>query len=85
MNEIVLKVINKTDSNISGAAYITSKAQYVRIFGKLIKYKWYHKLIGLKPITYGHVKGVDTSAFSEGDVLYISPDKPGCFTTEKPR
>jgi hypothetical protein len=33
---------------------------------------------------WGHVKGIDTSAFSVGDVLYASPTVAGGFTNVKP-
>jgi hypothetical protein len=33
---------------------------------------------------WGHVREVDTSAFSIGDVLYASPTVPGAFTATKP-
>ena len=34
--------------------------------------------------TWGHVRGVDTSAFSVGDILYASPTVAGAFTNVKP-
>ena len=34
--------------------------------------------------TFGHVRGVNTSAFSVGDVLYASPTTAGAFTNVKP-
>ena len=33
---------------------------------------------------WGHVTGIDTSAFSVGDVLYASPSSAGAFTATKP-
>jgi hypothetical protein len=33
---------------------------------------------------WGHVRGIDTSAFSVGDILYASPTTPGGFTNVKP-
>ena len=33
---------------------------------------------------WGHVEGIDTSAFSVGDVLYASPTVAGAFTNVKP-
>lgn len=33
---------------------------------------------------WGHVRGVDTSAFSVGDILYASPSVAGGFTATKP-
>jgi len=33
---------------------------------------------------FGHVRGLDTSAFSIGDVLYASPTVAGAFTNVKP-
>jgi len=33
---------------------------------------------------WGHVSGIDTSAFSVGDVLYASPSSAGGFTATKP-
>jgi hypothetical protein len=33
---------------------------------------------------WGHVRGVDTSAFSVGDILYASPTVAGAFTNVKP-
>lgn len=33
---------------------------------------------------WGHVRGVDTSAFSVGDILYASPTVAGGFTATKP-
>lgn len=33
---------------------------------------------------WGHVRGLDTSAFSIGDVLYASPTVAGAFTSVKP-
>jgi len=33
---------------------------------------------------WGHVTGIDTSAFSVGDVLYVSPSSAGAFTATKP-
>jgi hypothetical protein len=33
---------------------------------------------------WGHVRGLDTSAFAVGDVLYASPTTPGGFTNVKP-
>ena len=34
--------------------------------------------------TWGHVRGIDTSAFSVGDILYASPTVAGAFTATKP-
>jgi hypothetical protein len=34
--------------------------------------------------TWGHVRGLDTSAFSIGDILYASPTVAGAFTATKP-
>jgi len=34
--------------------------------------------------TFGHVRGINTSAFSVGDVLYASPTTAGAFTNVKP-
>jgi hypothetical protein len=34
--------------------------------------------------TFGHVRGLDTSAFSVGDILYASPTVAGAFTNIKP-
>ena len=34
--------------------------------------------------TWGHVRGINTSAFSAGDVLYASPTTAGAFTNVKP-
>jgi hypothetical protein len=34
--------------------------------------------------TFGHVSGLDTSAFSVGDILYASPTVAGAFTNVKP-
>lgn len=34
--------------------------------------------------TFGHVRGVNTSAFSVGDILYASPTTAGAFTNVKP-
>jgi hypothetical protein len=34
--------------------------------------------------TFGHVGGLDTSAFSVGDILYASPTVAGAFTNVKP-
>lgn len=34
--------------------------------------------------TWGHIRGVDTSAFSVGDVLYADPATPGGLTATKP-
>lgn len=34
--------------------------------------------------TFGQVRGFDTSAFDEGDVLYLSPTVPGSITSVKP-
>jgi hypothetical protein len=33
---------------------------------------------------WGHVRRIDTSAFSVGDILYASPTTPGGFTATKP-
>jgi hypothetical protein len=33
---------------------------------------------------WGHIEGIDTSAFSVGDVLYASPTTPGALTATKP-
>jgi hypothetical protein len=33
---------------------------------------------------WGHVTGIDTSAFSVGDILYASPSSAGAFTATKP-
>lgn len=33
---------------------------------------------------WGHVAGIDTSAFSVGDILYASPSSAGAFTATKP-
>jgi hypothetical protein len=33
---------------------------------------------------WGHVRGIDTSAFSAGDILYASPTVAGAFTNVKP-
>ena len=33
---------------------------------------------------WGHVRGIDTSAFSVGDILYASPTVAGAFTNVKP-
>jgi hypothetical protein len=33
---------------------------------------------------FGHVRGLDTSAFSVGDILYASPTVAGAFTNVKP-
>lgn len=34
--------------------------------------------------TWGFVRGIDTSAFSAGDILYASPTVAGAFTSTKP-
>jgi hypothetical protein len=34
--------------------------------------------------TWGHVRGINTSAFSIGDILYASPTVAGAFTATKP-
>lgn len=34
--------------------------------------------------TFGQVRGFNTSAFNEGDVLYLSPTVPGAITATKP-
>jgi hypothetical protein len=34
--------------------------------------------------TWGHVRGIDTSAFTIGDILYASPAVAGAFTNVKP-
>ena len=34
--------------------------------------------------TWGFVRGIDTSAFSQGDILYASPSTAGAFTNVKP-
>lgn len=34
--------------------------------------------------TFGTVRGLNTSAFNEGDVLYLSPTTPGAITNAKP-
>lgn len=34
--------------------------------------------------TFGQVRGLDTSAFNEGDILYLSPTTPGAITNVKP-
>ena len=34
--------------------------------------------------TLGKVRGIDTSSFNEGDILYFDPDNAGAFTTTKP-
>lgn len=34
--------------------------------------------------TFGHVRGINTSAFSVGDILYASPTTAGGFTNVKP-
>lgn len=34
--------------------------------------------------TFGTVRGLDTSAFNEGDILYLSPITPGALTSTKP-
>lgn len=34
--------------------------------------------------TWGFVRGLDTSAFSQGDILYASPTTAGAFTNVKP-
>lgn len=34
--------------------------------------------------TFGQVRGFNTSAFNEGDILYLSPTVPGAITTTKP-
>lgn len=34
--------------------------------------------------TFGHVRGLNTSAFSVGDILYASPTTAGAFTKTKP-
>jgi hypothetical protein len=34
--------------------------------------------------TFGHVRGVNTSGFSVGDILYASPTTAGAFTNVKP-
>jgi hypothetical protein len=34
--------------------------------------------------TFGHVRGINTSAFSVGDILYASPTTAGAFTNVKP-
>ena len=34
--------------------------------------------------TFGHVRGINTSGFSVGDVLYASPTTAGAFTNVKP-
>jgi hypothetical protein len=34
--------------------------------------------------TWGHVRGIDTSAFSVGDILYASPTVAGALTATKP-
>lgn len=34
--------------------------------------------------TWGHVSGINTSAFSVGDILYASPTTAGAFTNVKP-
>lgn len=34
--------------------------------------------------TFGHVRGINTSSFSVGDILYASPTTAGAFTNVKP-
>jgi hypothetical protein len=34
--------------------------------------------------TFGKVRGIDTSAYSDGDVIYADPDVPGGLTNVKP-
>lgn len=37
-----------------------------------------------KVLWFGRIRGIDTSAFSEGDVLYASPSTAGSFTATRP-
>jgi len=37
-----------------------------------------------KVTSFGKVRGIDTSAFAEGDVLYVSPITPGALTNVEP-
>ena len=56
----------------------------VQIFGKLIKYKWYHKLMFLKPIELGPIVfNTDTCLFNTGDKLYLDPNNPGTLTNKE--
>lgn len=34
--------------------------------------------------TFGKIRGIDTTAYSEGDILWCSPTTPGGFTTTEP-
>lgn len=35
--------------------------------------------------TFGKIRGIDTTAYSEGDILWCSPATPGGFTTTEPQ
>jgi hypothetical protein len=37
-----------------------------------------------KVLWFGRIRGIDTSAFSEGDILYASPSTAGSFTATRP-
>lgn len=81
--EIKIGIINKTPDPLKNGtmAYFENKGIYIHLFNRWVKYRWYHKLLGFKPKTYGLIKDIDTSEFSKGDVLYVSRSKPGALTT----
>ena len=75
--------INNSPSDIQDGTLvcIDKRGAYVRIFNKWVPYRWYHKLIGLKPRHFDTVSGIDTSDWKEGDNLYVSLDCPGGYVT----
>lgn len=78
-------VINDTPKDIQEGSlvYIDKKGAYVRMFNKWIKYKWYHKLIGLKPKVLDTVSKIDASKFKVGDDIYLYLGEHGALTTKR--
>lgn len=72
--EIVVPIINKTSETLKNGqvVFIEKKELHVFLWGKYRKYRWYHRPFFKKPIEVGIVTGVDTSAFKDGDRLYVN-------------
>ena len=81
--ELAIRIINKTPDPLKYGtmAYFENKGIYIYLFNRWVKYRWYHKLLGFKPKTYGVIKDSDTSEFKHDDILYISKSKPRALTT----
>ncbi len=85
MEEIRVKAKNTTNMTIKKDAIVFGKGYFIRKPSKLTKILiWLrlkkHKIYHIE----GFVKGIDTSSFNVGDVLYFDPNKPGNLITKKP-